>query len=62
MIFFTLFILLVSSAHNGTRNYADCQSLKFEPKACWEAHQLYKAGKFGCTAQGKGYSGKSDCK
>lgn len=45
-MFLLLFAFLVTSAHNGTRNYEECKSSKFLPKSCWEAKQLDKAGKF----------------
>lgn len=38
----------ITSAHNGTRNYEVCLAEKFKHPACWEAKQLYKAGKWGC--------------
>ncbi len=54
-----LFGGLVSSAHNGTRNFDECLAQEFKPKSCWESEQLYKAGKFGCQVQGKKYVGKA---
>lgn len=48
MFILILFTFLVTEAHNGTRNFDECQKANFEPKACWEAKQLHKAGKFGC--------------
>jgi hypothetical protein len=50
---------LISSAHNGTRNFDECQAANFKPSSCWEAKQLYKAGKWGCQIQGKEYVGKA---
>jgi len=47
MLFLILYGFLVTSAHNGTRNYEECKAQSFEPKSCWEAEQLHKAGKFG---------------
>lgn len=55
-------IALVTSAHNGTRNYEVCLKEKFTHQACWEAEQLNKAGKFLCEKQGKGFDGSSSCK
>lgn len=46
MILF-IFVFLVTSAHNGTRNYEECKATKFKPGSCWEAKQLDKVGKFG---------------
>lgn len=62
MFLFVAIIAIVTSAHNGTRNYEECKSMDFKPKACWEAKQMYKAGKFGCHLQGKPFHGSSDCK
>lgn len=62
MLIAVLFGLLVSSAHNGTRNYDECKAAEFKPKACWEAKQLHKAGKWSCKIQGKKLENKSDCK
>lgn len=45
-MFLILFAFLVTSAHNGTRNYEECKALQFVPKACWESEQMEKAGKF----------------
>lgn len=46
IMFLILFAFLVTSAHNGTRNYEECKALQFVPKACWESEQMEKAGKF----------------
>jgi len=45
-MFLILFGLLVSSAHNGTRNYEQCKAESFKHSACWEAKQMDKAGKY----------------
>lgn len=45
-MFLILFAFLVTSAHNGTRNYKECKKVKFAPSSCWEAEQLEKSGKF----------------
>jgi hypothetical protein len=45
-MFLLIFAFLVTSAHNGTRNYEECKSVKFSTGSCWEAKQLDKAGKF----------------
>lgn len=50
---------LITSAHNGQRNFEECKAQDFAPKSCWEAKQLYKAGKFGCEVQGKKYVGNT---
>lgn len=62
MFFLVIFTFLVTSAHNGTRNYDECLKENFAHSACWEAKQLYKAGKFGCNLNGKGFDGSSSCK
>ena len=61
MLFVALFTFLFTSAHNGTRNYEECLKEDFKTGACWEAKQMYKAGKWGCTVQGKGFNGSSTC-
>lgn len=45
-MFLILFAFLVTSAHNGTRNYEECRKEKFKSGSCWESNQLNKAGKF----------------
>jgi len=45
-MFLILFAFLVTSAHNGTRNYEVCKAESFKHSACWEAEQMEKAGKF----------------
>lgn len=59
MLLALIFGAIVSSAHNGTRNFDECKSAEFKPKSCWESEQLQKAGKFGCQIQGKDYVGKA---
>lgn len=56
-----LVVALITSAHNGTRNYDECKAQNFAPKACWEAKQLNKAGKWGCHLNGKELVNSSDC-
>jgi hypothetical protein len=45
-MFLILFVFLVTSAHNGTRNYEVCKLENFKSSPCWEAKQLEKSGKF----------------
>jgi len=45
-MFLILFTFLVTSAHNGTRNYEECKASNFAPNSCWESKQLEKAGNF----------------
>lgn len=61
MLLAVLFGLLVGKAHDGSYSYKECMAQKFEPKACWNSEQLYKAGKYLCKVQGKGFDGSSDC-
>ena len=61
MLLTVLFSVLVTMAHNGTRNYEVCLKENFQHKACYEAKQLYKAGKYGCKIQGKEFNGNSTC-
>ena len=61
MLFLLVFGLLVGEATNGTRNYDECKAAEFKPKACWEAKQLYKAGKWGCNLSNKSLVNRSDC-
>jgi len=45
-MFLLIFAFLVTSAHNGTRNYKECKAENFKHGACWEAEQMYKSGEF----------------
>lgn len=58
---FMLFLVSVlsTSIYNGGRNYSDCKSLDWKPKACWEAKQLDKAAHALCKVQGKDFVGSA---
>ena len=47
-----IFSSMVTMAHNGTRNFEECYEENFEHSACWEAKQMFKAGKWGCELDG----------
>lgn len=61
MLFLVVWTFLITSAHNGTRNYKVCLLENFKSSACWEAKQLYKAGKYGCEEVNKKYYNGTEC-
>lgn len=48
-----IFASLVTMAHNGTRNIEECREIDFKHSSCWEAKQMFKAGKWGCELDGR---------
>lgn len=45
-MFLIIFVFMVTSAHNGTRNHEVCKAESFKSGPCWEAKQMDKVGKF----------------
>lgn len=45
-MFLIIFAFLVTSAHNGTRNYSECKQDNFKNGSCWESKQMHKSGEF----------------